>query len=108
MKVRIGVAIGGAVAPPIDQLGAVIDALERLHFDSLWLPETLVAGTFDPMVGLGFAAARAPRLKLGMHLIVPGKNPLGLARAMAELDQLSGGRLLTTAVLGLDLPAERA
>jgi probable F420-dependent oxidoreductase len=60
------------------------------------------------MVGLGFAAARAPRLKLGMHLIVPGKNPLGLARAMAELDQLSGGRLLTTAVLGLDLPAERA
>lgn len=108
MKVRIGVAVGGALAPPVDELGELIDGLERLRFDSIWLPETLVAGTFDPMVGLGYAAARASRLKLGMHLIVPGKNPLGLARAMAELDQLSGGRLLTTAVLGLDLPAERA
>jgi len=104
MKVRIGVAVG---ALPLDRFGDVLDALDGLGFDSVWLPETFQRGSVDPLVGLAFAAARVPRLKLGTHLVAPGRNPYVLARELAQLDELSGGRLLLTFVAGLDEPAER-
>jgi probable F420-dependent oxidoreductase len=104
MKVRIGVAVG---ALPLDRFGGVLDALDELGFDSVWLPETFQRGGVDPLVGLAFAAARVPRLKLGTHLVAPGRNPYVLARELAQLDELSGGRLLLTLVAGLDEPAER-
>jgi alkanesulfonate monooxygenase SsuD/methylene tetrahydromethanopterin reductase-like flavin-dependent oxidoreductase (luciferase family) len=105
MKVRIGVAVG---ALPLDRFGAVLDDLDHLGFDSVWLPESFQRGGLDPLVGLGFAAARVPRLKLGTHLVAPGRNPYVLARELAQLDELSGGRLLLTLVAGIDEPAERA
>jgi probable F420-dependent oxidoreductase len=107
MKVRIGVALGGQGLTTIEGYGAVLDDLERLGFDSVWLPETFLAGTLDPLVGLAYAAGRVPRLKLGTHLIGPGRNPYGLAKSLAQLDRLSGGRLLLTFVAGLNDPAER-
>jgi probable F420-dependent oxidoreductase len=78
----------------------LVDDLERLGFDSLWLPELMLNGPFDPLVGLAHAAARTARLKLGAYLIVPGRNPVRLARELANLDRLSGGRLLLIMVLG--------
>lgn len=105
MKVRIGVAVSGL---PLEQFGEVVDALDDLGFDSVWLPESFQRGTVDPLVGLAFAAARVPRLKLGTHLVAPGRNPYLLARELAQLDVLSGGRLLLTFVAGIDEPAERA
>jgi alkanesulfonate monooxygenase SsuD/methylene tetrahydromethanopterin reductase-like flavin-dependent oxidoreductase (luciferase family) len=104
VKVRIGVAIG---ALPLERFGGVVDDLDRLGFDSLWLPESFQRGGVDPLVGLSFAAARVSRLKLGTHLVAPGRNPYVLARELAQLDRLSGGRLLLTLVAGLDEPAER-
>lgn len=48
----------------------------------------------DPLVWLAFAAAAAPTLRLGTCiLIVPQRNPLVLAKELATLDRLSGGRL---------------
>ncbi len=86
MKVRIGVAVG---ALPLERFGTVLDALDECGFDSVWLPETFQRGGVDPLVGLAFAAARAPRLKLGTHLVAPGRNPYVLARELAQLDRLS-------------------
>jgi len=108
MKVRFGFALGGGSQLPIEDYGHVIDALDRNGFDSVWLPETFLTGSFDPLVALGYAAARVRRLKLGTHLIAPGRNVVRMARELAQLDRLSGGRLLLTFVLGLDDPAERA
>jgi probable F420-dependent oxidoreductase len=48
----------------------------------------------DPLIWLAFAAAAAPKLRLGTCiLIVPQRNPLVLAKELATLDQLSGGRV---------------
>ena len=107
MKVRIGFAVGGQHMVDIDGYGAVLDDLERLGFDSVWLPETFLGGTFDPLVGLAYAAARAPRLKLGTHFVAPGRNVMQVAKALANLDRLSGGRLLLVFVPGLTDAAER-
>ena len=49
----------------------------------------------DPLIWLAFAAAAAPTMRLGTCiLIVPQRNPLLLAKELATLDHLSGGRLL--------------
>ncbi|MGO8872278.1 MAG: LLM class flavin-dependent oxidoreductase [Acidimicrobiales bacterium] len=100
MKVRIGVGMGAAPAGAVE-FARVVDDLDELGFDSLWLPEVLTAPTFDPLSALAFAAAHNPRLKLGTTLLLPGRNPLRLAKELATLDLLSGGRLLLTFVPGL-------
>ena len=48
----------------------------------------------DPLIWLAFAAAASPKLRLGTCiLIVPQRNPLVLAKELATLDRLSGGRV---------------
>jgi alkanesulfonate monooxygenase SsuD/methylene tetrahydromethanopterin reductase-like flavin-dependent oxidoreductase (luciferase family) len=100
MKVRFGFTCRGQADLALDDFPRLVEDLERLGFDSLWLPERMLNGPFDPLVGLAHAAARTARLKLGAYVIVPGRNPVRLARALANLDRLSGGRLLLIMVLG--------
>jgi len=106
VKVRIGIGNGRG---PLDdeRLGAFLDAMERHGFDSIWLSETLAGGGVDPVAGLAFAAARAPRVKLGTTMLLPGRNPVRLAKALATLDRLSRGRLLVTFVPGVLRSPER-
>ena len=48
----------------------------------------------DPLIWLAFAAAAAPSMRLGTCiLIVPQRNPLVLAKELATLDRLSGGKV---------------
>ncbi len=106
MKVRIGVAAGaGATDDPAGYL-ALVDALDDLGYDSIWVPDVITGPVFDPIAALGVAAGRRERLKIGTHLIVPGRDPVRLAKELATLDQLSAGRLLLLFVLGLRTPEE--
>src|SRR5919205_1080378 len=51
--------------------------------------------THDPFVALSFAAAATKKLKLGTGiLLVPQHEPIVTAKAIASLDQLSGGRFI--------------
>jgi len=100
MKIRIGVSAGPGLFDPVE-LCTLADDLVDLGFDSLWLPEVLSAPTLDPLVGLAWAGAHNPRLKLGTTMLLPGCNPLRLAKQVAVLDTLSGGRCLVTFVPGL-------
>lgn len=99
LKIRFGYTIGPDQTT--DGLADLVDNLERLGFDSLWVPEAFLVPTLDPIVALTFAAARTSHLKIGSHLVIPGKNPVQLARQLAHLDRLSDGRLLIVGVLGL-------
>ena len=52
-------------------------------------------GTMDPLVALAFCAAVTRNVKLLTHLLVlPYHSPLALAKSVATIDQLSGGRLI--------------
>ena len=54
-------------------------------------PETSIP---DPLIWLAYVAAVAPTLRLGTCiLILPQRNPLVLAKELATLDHLSGGRV---------------
>jgi probable F420-dependent oxidoreductase len=108
VKVRIGFGLGTrTLSNDGERLGALVDGLERLRFDSLWLSERLTAEAPDPIVAMAFAAARTARLKFGTSvLVLPGRNPVVLAKELASLDRLSGGRLLPAVGLGAPVPAE--
>ena len=108
MKVRIGVSLGVEGSTDPGALAEALAAMEELRFDSVWLAERLTTGIPDPIAGIGFAAAVTRKLKLGTGVVVlPGRNPAVVAKQLASLDRLSGGRLLVTFGLG-GQPDERA
>ncbi|MHB1139594.1 MAG: TIGR03619 family F420-dependent LLM class oxidoreductase [Microthrixaceae bacterium] len=102
MKIRIGYGLGTqTLANDAAVFGDLVDALEGLRFDSLWMSERLTGDAPDPLTALAFAAGRTTRLKLGTSvLVLPGRNPVVLAKELASLDRLSGGRLLPAVGLG--------
>jgi probable F420-dependent oxidoreductase len=82
---------------------------EELGYDSWWAGEHVVLPTprvppapmeptdpiLDPIVHLAFVAAASERLLLGSGIIIlPQRNPLVLAKQIATLDTLSGGRFV--------------
>jgi probable F420-dependent oxidoreductase len=82
---------------------------ERLGYDSLWAGEHVVVPSprvepspmepdepiLDPLVALAHMVAHTERIKLGTGVVIlPQRNPLVLAKQVASLDVLSGGRLI--------------
>ena len=108
MKIRIGFGLGARTGvDDQDRYRLLVDELERLRFDSLWVSERINAPGPDPTVAMAIAAARTERLKVGMSVMVlPGRNPVVLAKELASLDVLSGGRLLPAFGLGVANLAE--
>ena len=106
MKIRIGIGAAGASATPA-ALAELVAGIDELGFDSLWLSEVLTGPVLDPVVGLSWAAASNPRVKLGTTMLLPGRHVLRLAKQLASLDVLCDGRLLVTLVPGLTYSPER-
>jgi len=108
MKIRIGYGLGTRNATvDHERFTQLVDGLERLQFDSLWLSERINGDCPDPLVGMSYAVARTTKLKVGMSVMVlPGRNPVVLAKSLASLDRLSNGRLLPAFGLGVANAAE--
>jgi probable F420-dependent oxidoreductase len=129
------VGIGSTVNP--EPVRTVATTAERLHFSTIWAPEHVVlldqyaskypysAGEFpvpadtpiaDPFTTLAYAAACTNKIRLATGIcLVPEHNPLVLAKTVATLDRLSGGRFILGAGVGwlaeefeaLGIPFER-
>ena len=101
-KIRIGYGLGVRTRLHDASFGLVVDELERLGFDSLWLSERIGGEAPDPLVAMSFAAGRTTTIKFGMSVMVlPGRNPIVLAKELATLAVMSGGRLLPAFGLGV-------
>ena len=101
----------------------VARAAEEAGFESLWAGEHVVLPdpqvppspmapgdrSLDPVVALTFIAAHTSKVRLGTGIIIlPQRNPLVLAKELASLDVLSGGRLIFGAGAGYLEPEFRA
>jgi probable F420-dependent oxidoreductase len=88
---------------------------EELGFDGLWTMDAAIGGrtghnpAIDGLYALGHVSPVTESVRLGMAVIVlPRRNPLMLARELASLDRLSGGRLTVGVGLGPGRPEEAA
>jgi probable F420-dependent oxidoreductase len=129
------VGIGPTTEPRL--VRTVATAAERLGFATLWAPEHVVlveqyaskypysSGEFpgpasipiaDPFTTLAYVAACTSTIRLGTGVcLVPEHNPLVLAKTVATVDRLSGGRLILGVGVGwlaeefaaLGIPFER-
>ncbi|WP_420453010.1 LLM class flavin-dependent oxidoreductase [Ilumatobacter sp.] len=107
-KVRIGFGLGTRTRLHDESFAAVVDALEELDFDSLWLSERISGDAPDPLVAMAYGAGRTERLKFGTSVMVlPGRNPVVLAKELATLASMSSGRLLPAFGLGAVDPIEQ-
>ena len=112
---RLGFAlpqVGKAAGP--EAVTAVSIRAEELGFDSLWVLDRLLwpikprapypvgdgslpvqyKTSLDPLQTLAFAATQTKRVTVGSSVLnLPWYNPTLLARTLASLDVLSGGRL---------------
>ncbi|HEY6418268.1 MAG TPA: LLM class F420-dependent oxidoreductase [Candidatus Binataceae bacterium] len=98
-------------------LAAVARKAEELGFESLWIPEHIVLPVkyaspypysssgrmpappetplHDPMLALAFVAGITSKIRLATGIFVlPIRNPIATAKAVASLDVLSGGRFI--------------
>jgi len=113
---KFGLAFASSIGIEQDTALEICRAAEESGFESLWGGEHVIMPTSiewsypytadgkvpaepetpipDPLIWLAFAAAAAPTMRLGTCiLIVPQRNPLILAKELATLDRLSGGRV---------------
>jgi probable F420-dependent oxidoreductase len=106
MKIRFAVGPPAGPVAAADLIGFAA-ALEHTGFDGIWLSDLPVAPVLDPLLALALLAGRTSSLRLGANVVPFGRTPYVLAKALAQLDQLSGGRLLLSFVAGLGQPGER-
>ena len=113
---KFGLAFASSISIDGPDALALCRLAEELGFESVWGGEHVILPSAieskypytadgkipaepdtpipDPLIWLAFAAAAAPTLRLGTCiLIVPQRNPLVLAKELATLDRLSGGRV---------------
>jgi len=115
MKVGLVPAFAGGVVASGTDAGAFVRAVETNGFESLWVGEHIVlpvhqrvaypgareglsapsdAPLPDPLEWLAFVAGRSDTLLLGTAILLATlHHPLTLAKRVATLDQLSGGRV---------------
>jgi probable F420-dependent oxidoreductase len=104
MRIGFGAPVAGAWATP-GYLGSFAERAETAGYASLWSFQRLLVpegsgmepvyrSVLDPMVALGYVAARTSRIRLGVAVVnLPFVSPAVLAKQATTLDVLSGGRL---------------
>jgi probable F420-dependent oxidoreductase len=85
-----------------DGIRSSAETAEELGFASVWATEHILVGreavnpygrVYDPLVTLGWIAGWTERIALGTSIVIlPLHNPIRLAKEVATLQELSGGR----------------
>src|ERR1700709_1906748 len=90
---------------------SIAQAAESLGYESVWttdhvlVPNSLPPGFFgnllESLVTLTFIAARTERIRIGTGvLVLPQRDPILVAKQLATLQHLSGGRLSAAVAVG--------
>ncbi|MDQ1385591.1 MAG: hypothetical protein QOG65_2970 [Actinomycetota bacterium] len=116
-----GVNMGPSCTP--DELVLTVQAAEAAGFDSVWAGEHVILpdpqappspmapqdAALDSLLALTWAAANTSTIRLATGIIIlPQRNPVVLAKELASLDVLSGGRFTFGIGVGYLEPEFRA
>ncbi len=95
-------------------IDAAADAAERLGWSTVWTTDHVLVDQaaaedygriYDAILTLAWVGAKHPRVRLGTSVIVvPQRNAVVLAKELASLDSLTGGRLIAGVGVGWHRP----
>jgi len=113
LDVTFGIAIGASAtgAPSGDEMAALARHVEAVGFDSLQVGDHIqwYADIHEATVLMATFAAVTERISIASDVIIlPLRDPVLIAKTIASLDVLSGGRVVFGVGLGGDNPAEYA
>lgn len=88
-----------------EALTQVAQLAEKLGFSDVWVSDHLVipsgakyppsAYIYEPLAVMAWVAAKTTKIKIGTTVIVlPMRNPVVIAKSLASIDKLSGGRVI--------------
>lgn len=88
---------------------------EEVGFDAVFVNDHIIVDSsaraapwtnvYDPLVAMSFIAAHTTTIGVGVSvLIMPYRNPIGTAKALATLDRMSGGRAIVGVGAGWNEP----
>jgi probable F420-dependent oxidoreductase len=101
IRIGIGTALGAGALSPRDYWRWV-DFCEDSGVDSIWHSDQLLGATPEPLTMLAALAGRTRRMKFGTNaLVLPFREPLVVAKELATIDFLSGGRLFPVIGVGI-------
>jgi alkanesulfonate monooxygenase SsuD/methylene tetrahydromethanopterin reductase-like flavin-dependent oxidoreductase (luciferase family) len=101
--VEVGIAIPQESGDSCEAtaLAAFCAWAESPGFQSLWVSDSDTPNSLDPLTVLSHAAATTTRARIGVAVLLTAlRDPLRLARELATIDQISGGRLIVGVGLG--------
>jgi probable F420-dependent oxidoreductase len=95
--------------PSIDELVSLVELVDRLGYDSLWVGDhiSFAVPVLDPLLQLAQAAVVSRRLILGTGVyLLPLRHPAPVAKQVSTLDHLTAGRLIFGVGVGGEFPKE--
>ncbi len=105
-----GVVMQSARRPPVEECWAMARLADQAGYDAVWVGDSVVAKPrLDPLTTLAYLASATTRVRLGTAVLLPAlRHPVVLAQQLANIDQISRGRLVLGLGVGWSLPsAER-
>jgi probable F420-dependent oxidoreductase len=100
---------GAPWTPTLDDLVESVEQVDRLGFDSLWCGDHIAFTIpfLDPFIQIAQAAAVSRRLTFGTAVyLLPLRHPTPVAKQVATLDHLTGGRFIFGVGIGGEFPKE--
>src|ERR671931_2070937 len=99
------VVLQSARRPPLEACWTVARMCDEAGLD-LWVGDSVVAKPrLEPLTTLAYLAAMTTRVRLGTAVLLPAlRQPVVLAHQVANVDQISGGRLILGVGVGWSLP----
>ena len=114
---RIGVLIPtrsvvmqSARRPPVEECWTMARHADAAGYDAVWVGDSIVAKPrLEPLTTLAYVAGITTRVRLGTAVLLPAlRHPVVLAGQIANVDQISRGRVVLGLGVGWSLPsAER-
>ena len=105
IKMGIGFGLWQQGMPDAATIFEYIDKAEAWGIDSIWLSDHMLGTrpTLAIVPMMAAIAARTRRLKFGPSvMMLPPRHPIAVAKEIATLDFLSGGRVIIAVGLGAD------
>ena len=102
-----GVVMQSARRPPVEECWAMAREADQAGYDAVWVGDSVVAKPrLEAISTLAYLAGITSRVRLGTAVLLPAlRQPVVLAQLIANVDQISQGRLVVGVGVGWNLPS---